>query len=236
MNRSHSRTDSFGNRFSLRLETLDDRVVPSCTVLQEGTTLTITGDNKSNDIQIVDDGTMVTVTCDGDPAEAFTDVTKIVVRAGNGQDVVGYDLAIADPPMGEAGVAVERTLDMKLGNGVDTFTGSIAGDLVEGSVLDVSVGGCNGKDTLGFDVAGDVAAGVDLNVELRGGNGQDVILSSYAGMLLGTLTWDVTGGNGKDELTANMSFDANTNGTAEVEVRGCRAGHHDPPGRGQLGR
>ena len=223
MNRSRNRTDSFGNRFTLRLETLDDRIVPSCTVLLEGTTLTITGDNKSNDIQIVDDGTTVTVTCDGDTAEEFTDVTEIVVRAGNGQDVVGYELAIADPPTGEAGVVVERTLDVKVGNGIDTFTGSVVGDLVEGSVLDVSVGGCNGKDTLGFDVAGDVAAGVDVLVELRGGNGQDVILSSYAGMLLGALTWDVTGGNGKDELTANMTFDADSNGTAEVEVRGCRA-------------
>jgi hypothetical protein len=112
---------------------------------------------------------------------------------------------------------------VKLGNGIDTFSGSTEGDLVEGSVLDVSVRGCNGKDTIGFDVAGVVNAGADLGVDLRGGNGKDVILSSYVGMLLGTLTWDVTGGNGKDELTANMTFDADSNGTAEVEVRGCRA-------------
>jgi hypothetical protein len=192
-------------------------------VLQEGTRLTITGDNQSNDIQIVDDGTTVTVTCDGEPDEEFTDVAKIVVRAGSGQDVVGYDLTIPEGTDEDPAVAVNRVLDVKLGNGIDSFSGSIAGDLIEGSVLDVSVRGCNGKDTLGFDVAGHMLAGVDLNVDLRGGNGQDVILSSYAGMLLGALTWDVTGGNGKDELTANMTFDAGSSGTADVEVRGCRA-------------
>src|SRR5262245_28289256 len=120
MNRSRTRTDSLGNRFMLRLETLDDRIVPSCTVLQEGTTLTITGENGNNDIQIVDDGTTVTVTCDGDPAEEFTDVTEIVVRAGNGQDVVGYDLTIPEGTDEDPAVAVERTLDVKLGNGIDS--------------------------------------------------------------------------------------------------------------------
>jgi hypothetical protein len=221
MSRLHTRTRH--NRFTPRLELLDDRVVPSCTVVQDGGLLRIEGDNKSNAISIVDDGTTVTVTCDGGSAKEYTDVTEIEVRGGNGQDVVTYDLTIADPGTGEAGTAVNRTVDVKLGNGIDSFTGSVDGDLAESSAVDVSVKGCNGKDTLGFDVVGSVAADVNLNVNLQGGNGMDVVLSSYAGQLLGILTWDVTGGNGKDELTANMTFDVDSNGTADVEVHGCRA-------------
>ena len=211
------------NRFAPRLELLDDRIVPSCTIEQTGGILRIEGDNHSNTIEIVDNGTTVTVTCDGETAEEFTDVTEIEVRGDNGQDVVSYDLSIAEGTVEEPAVAIDRTVDVKLGNGIDTFDGSVTGNLIADSSLDVSVKGCNGKDAISFMVDGDVAEGVALDVLLKGGNGQDVILSSYAGMLLGTLTWDVTGGNGKDELTANMTFDANSSGEAEVEVRGCRA-------------
>ena len=119
-------------RFAPRLELLDDRVVPSCTITQDAGLLRIEGDNKSNDIQIVDDGTTVTVTCDGGASEEFTDVTEIEVRGGNGKDAVTYDLTIADPAEGETGTAVTRTVDVKLGNGVDSFDGSVTGDLVDG--------------------------------------------------------------------------------------------------------
>ena len=73
------------NRFAPRLELLDDRIVPSCTIEQTGGTLRIEGDNHSNTIEIVDNGTTVTVTCDGETAEEFTDVTEIEVRAATGR-------------------------------------------------------------------------------------------------------------------------------------------------------
>jgi hypothetical protein len=206
------------NRFLPKLEFLSDRITPSCTVALEGGVLRIEGDHLSNTIEIVDDGTTVTVTCDGGTAEEFTDVETIEVRAGNGQDVVTYDLTIAD-----GGTAVTRTVDVKLGNGIDSFNGSVTGTLLEGSAVDVSVKGCNGKDALGFDVAGDVNAGATLDVLLKGGNGRDEVLSSYAGILLGDLTWGIEGGNGKDTLEALMTFDAGSTGTANVEVRGERA-------------
>jgi len=212
------------NRFAPRLELLDDRVVPSCTVVQEGGVLRIEGDQHSNTISIVDDGTTVTVTCDDDvTGEEFTDVTKIEVRGGNGQDAVTYDLTVADPAEGETGTAVTRTVDVKLGNGTDSFEGSVTGDLVDGSAVDVSVKGCNGKDALAFDVAGDVGATATLDVLLKGGNGKDEVLTSYAGVLLGTLTWGLEGGNGKDVLSVDTTFDATSTGTADVEISGENA-------------
>ena len=224
-------------RFAPRLELLDDRIVPSCTIEQTGGLLRIEGDHKSNVISIVDDGTTVTVTCDDGTAEEFTDVTEIEVRGGNGQDAVTYDLTVADPAEGETGTAVTRTVDVKLGNGVDSFDGSVTGDLVDGSAVDVSVRGCNGKDVMAFDVAGDVAADATLDVLMKGGNGKDEALTSYAGILLGTLTWALEGGNGKDTLSVETTFDAGSTGSADVEVRGERApDDHDPTGHGQLGR
>ena len=56
-------------RFSPKLELLNDRVVPSCTWVDEGNVLTITGDSKSNDIVIEDDGTALTITCDGETVD-----------------------------------------------------------------------------------------------------------------------------------------------------------------------
>ena len=95
------------SRFTPRLEQLGDRITPSCTVVDNGGLLTITGDNHANDIQITDDGTTVTVTCDGGTSQDFTDVTKIVVNAGNGSDTVGYDLT------SDGSVAVNRDVRVR---------------------------------------------------------------------------------------------------------------------------
>ena len=45
-----------------------------------------------NDISIVDDGTTVKVTCDGEAQESFDNVADIVVKAGNKDDNVSYSL------------------------------------------------------------------------------------------------------------------------------------------------
>src|SRR4051812_45644243 len=55
------------SRVALRLEALNDRVVPSVTVVQDGSTLTVKGDAHANTIEIHDNGTPagLTVTVDG---------------------------------------------------------------------------------------------------------------------------------------------------------------------------
>lgn len=217
MIRQRTRTGPSANRFAPRLEQLSDRVVPSCTADLVGGVLTITGDNHSNDIQITDDGTTVTVACDGEASQDFTDVTKIVVKAGNGSDTVGYDLA------SDGTVAVKRSVNVQLSNGTDIFNGSVTGNLIDDSAVRIEGHGGNGKDTLNLVVDGDVAASATLDVLLCGGNGKDVVDSSYAGQLLGDLTWKVTGSNGKDELTANSTFDAGSTGTADVTIKGGHA-------------
>jgi hypothetical protein len=204
------------HRFQPKLELLDDRIVPSCTWDIAGSVLTITGSNDGDDIAITDDGTLLSVTCDGEAiGDDLSGVTEVIVRSGNGEDTVSYELT--------GDLSGERVLDIRMGNRDDTFTGDVSGNLLDGSSLTIEARGCNGKDSLAFDVAGDVAADAALAVDLGGGNGKDVLGGSFAGILLGDLTWHVNGGNGKDEMAGDFTFDATSTGTNDVEYLGWNA-------------
>src|SRR5262249_53338241 len=61
MSQLHTRTP---NRFVPKLESLDDRIVPSCTWTLDGGVLTILGSQGADEVDIQDDGTNLTVTCD----------------------------------------------------------------------------------------------------------------------------------------------------------------------------
>jgi hypothetical protein len=210
MNRLTARAPALG------LELLSDRVVPSCTMTQVDDLLTIRGDSHANVVDIVDDGTTVTVTCDDGAEETFTGVTDIVVKTGSGDDTLTYTFT------GALAADATRSLDVSLGNGHDTFEGtladgaadpvtgeSVASALGDGATLDVVVRGYNGHDTLSFDAsATDVGTGATLSVMLGGGNGKDVIDAVYGGVLLGDLVLLVNGANGQDEVSAEATFDA----------------------------
>jgi hypothetical protein len=210
--------DRLLTRFLPRLETLSDRVVPSCTWETVDGVLTITGDSKANDVQIVDDGTRLTITCDGEDVPVEDGVTDVVVKTLSGADTVSYEFT-----GGDTAVAVTRDIKVCLGNGWDTFNGSMTGDLAAGSAVDLEVRGNNAKDSLNFDVTGDVLTDAKLNVFLGGGNGKDVVTGDYIGVLTGELTWDVTGGNGKDEAGGDYTFEAGSTGLADVTIFGDRA-------------
>ena len=54
------------NRFTPKLESLDDRIVPSCTWTLEGGVLTVVGSQRADIVNVQDNGTTLTVTCDGE--------------------------------------------------------------------------------------------------------------------------------------------------------------------------
>ena len=204
-------------RAALRLESLSDRVVPSATWVEEAGVLTITGDSRANDVEITDDGTTLTITCDGEAVELEGDVTEIVLKLGSGNDTVSYTLT------GSLAADAARTLDVSLGNGHDSFTATLAdgAGLGDNATLNVVARGMNGHDDLAFEaLAADVGAGASLSVELGGGNGKDTLSYAYGGVLLGDLFLSASGGNGKDELSGDLAFAAGSTGTAEAEVLG----------------
>ena len=84
--------------------------------------------------------------------------------------------------------------------------------------------GANGKDTLSFAApASGVGAGASLSVEMQGGNGKDAIDATLGGVLLGDFVFLADGGNGKDEVSGDLTFDAGSTGTADAQVLGKNA-------------
>jgi len=206
------------SRVALRLESLNDRTVPSVTVVQDGGTLTVTGDAHANDVQIHDDGTAagLTVTVDGvDQVLSGADVTNVVIKTQSGWDTVSYTLT-------NDYVGTTRTVDVWLGNGNDTFTADLGHAIDAASSLTLQVHGGNGKDDLSVTGAGGVAG--TLDVQLYGQNGMDVISFDYTGDVTGTVRWTAEGGNGKDDVS--LHYAGVLDGTLELNVKGGNGMDH----------
>jgi hypothetical protein len=200
------------SRVALRLESLNDRTLPSVTVLQSGATLTIRGDASANDVQIHDDGTAagVTVTVDGvDQTLSGDAVDKVVVLTGSGDDTVSY-------PLTGDYAGTTRTVCVGLGNGDDTFTADVGHAIGVDSSLTLRVFGGNGKDNLSAAGTGSVAG--TLDVQLYGQNGIDVISFDYTGDVTGSLKVKVYGGNGTDDLS--FHYAGVVDGTLDVAAAG----------------
>jgi hypothetical protein len=195
-----------------RLEVLEDRRVLSCTVVAQDGVLSITGDSRANDVQLVDDGAAVTVTCDGQ-AETFEDISKVVVSGRQGSDSVRYELT------GE--LAADRQVVIDLGNGHDALGVTLGGKVGAEADFSLTAFGGNGNDKL--RVAGDgadVAEGASLAVRLSGGNGKDMMMGRFDLLLGGSLTFAADGGNGNDVVIGNLTVGAGSTGDLKARVLG----------------
>jgi hypothetical protein len=218
MNRLLSRSKQSPNRFTPKLESLDNRIVPSCTWNEVGGVLTIYGDQYANVVDIEDDGTALTITCDGDAVPVSAGVTTVVLTLASGNDEVNYTLT------GDLVADTTRRLRVNLANGDDTFNGTLEAGLLDNASLDIGVWGKNGKDEINFAApASNIAAGASLHLGFGGGNGKDVIDVIYGGQVLGDLTLFGCGGNGKDVLAADLTIDAGSTGNVDARLRGHNA-------------
>src|SRR5687767_2196607 len=79
MDSQRRRLQRWGASFRPRLERLESRDCPSCTVFQRDQTLIILGDEGANQVEIADtrEGD-IAVTCDGGETERFSGVQRIV--------------------------------------------------------------------------------------------------------------------------------------------------------------
>lgn len=209
-------TPRFGTRSILRLEALDNRTLPSITVVETDGVMTVRGDQRANEVVITDTGTgdagAVTVVVDGETFTSTAAVTTLRVYTNSGADNVEYNLS--------GDLAVNREVKIYLGNQHDTFTGNVTGNVLENVEFDLLVNGGNGHDTLGLVWTGAVAAGAVVDVEVLGGNGKDTLDVDLTGALNGTVDLRVSGGNGKDAVTANVNAEAGSGGTVNAMILG----------------
>ena len=200
-------------RTTLGLESLTDRITPAVTVTTgDDGVVTVRCDQWANDVDITDNGAAgVTVTVDGVDQEIPTDVTTLKVYTRAGHDTVDFAL-------GENVTGTTRTVEVWLGNGHDTFTADLAGGLDAASDLTLKVDGGNGKDTL-TAVGGGAVAG-NLTVEFKGNNGMDNLSYEFAGTVTGVFDLTLHGGNGVDTIRGNLDVQAGSTGTVTAEVLG----------------
>lgn len=137
-------------RFVPRLESLEDRTTPTCTITQQDDLLVITGSAGRDLVRIGEDGLgNVNVLCDQEQiARRFSGVTRIQVRTLGGADRVRYDL-FNNVPGG-------RLLDVDLGAGADRFDGFLNDqDVLGRGALNLFVHGREGPDVIRCDTTRD---------------------------------------------------------------------------------
>ena len=197
--------------FILRLERLDDRALPSVSVVETGGTLVVHGDQSDNTIVISDDGTsdagnvVVQVFDDDQTYTSNGAITKIRIVGRGGDDTVEYDL--------NGNLSNSRTVVADLGKGDDVFNANVNYlQLNDGASLTIRALGGNGKDQLSVNANCDVMEGASLSVVLKGGNGKDSILENFTGVLMGTASFKADGGDGHDLVFGSLNVSSMSNG------------------------
>jgi hypothetical protein len=201
-------------RFVPRLDCLDDRALPSATVTAIDGVVVVRGDSSGNTIRVFDNGTRdvgnVVVEVDGQRLDFDTPVDEVRINGGGGGDSVRYDLT--------TDLNSDRLVTVNLGNGRDSFTAEMRGDVGEDVDLEVRVNGGNGQDNIRL-LAADVTtrAGATMAVDFAGGNGRDDLGVDYSGVVTGRTDFTVDGGNGSDRLTGVVVVDPTSGG--ELDAR-----------------
>lgn len=222
-------------RFVPRLEALEARCLPRCSVTEFSGMLTVVGDRANNSIEIEDDGSgnpgNVTVICEEGRLRrtATGAITRIVVRTGHGNDEVSYFRPKLQP-------GVSRRVEVRLGPGDDTFGDGSMHGLSPSSSLEIIVLGGAGNDVFGFtrsrpipsDMTFRVEANASLHLGLAGESGNDAIsvLFGFRGSFdsgsAGRFSIDVSGGKGRDDIDVDLGFLGDSTGPATARLRGDR--------------
>lgn len=206
----------------LRLEQVEGRTCPSCTVAAFGNTLFVIGDAANNNVAVVDNGPAgMVVTCDGDTHPAATGIERVLVFTGAGDDTVTYSRSAAG-----GNFTGRLDFDAFLGSGNDKFTADLNGDDLAGTArVAFDVVGSAGDDAMTFN-AGTTAAGVDiasgarLRLDASGGIGADKVTVAFAGKLAGSLGVSAGGGAGGDTVAATVDLAAGSTGSLRGRVNG----------------
>src|SRR5947209_225200 len=129
-----------GRSFAPRLEVLEGRDCPSCSVEFREGLLSVAGDRGANQVSIVNTWAGTQVTCDGGETMTFAGVRAVSVRTMDGDDHVSFVSRSGELPVPLPALSVD------LGGGDDTFTADVA-DVPPGPAA-VAVTGGPGRDDI----------------------------------------------------------------------------------------
>ena len=215
--------------FRPRLEQLETRDCPSCTVFQRAETLVILGDREANHIEIAEiregglgeEGGGISVVCDGSVIQTFTGVRQIDLRTLGGDDEVTFvcpsdpstfllraDLGAGNDRLNISGFDPQPepplralSFDILAGAGDDEVRFDLGAAEINGRFMIFANGGA-GNDRM------EVAAGnpcvlpeSEMQIGLLGGAGDDVIEASLTGLMnQGRFVLEANGGAGNDRM------------------------------------
>jgi hypothetical protein len=222
---SKKTTASPANRFRPEVQALEDRQVLSLTSTFSAGTLTLRGDAKADRVTVSHDGNgLVTYSGTGLRTTMQSGVTRLVIDTRGGRDTVSFTQT--------GNLVRDFSVDVRLGDGADAFTGVLQGDIVAGRTMSLNVQGGDESDLVTVDASQDVdvQAGARLlvNLDAGGGSTTDKMAFVYRGELDGTLNVGMTGSRGANVLTASVGLDAGSTG----QVGDTGAGSRMDGGRG----
>jgi hypothetical protein len=228
-NGSMTKRGRSGNR--LNLERLEGRELMAVQILEADGILLLRGDNRNNSVQIYDvDGvategefSYIEVLADGRSYVTSTEITRIDVDLGGGNDSLLYDLG--DPSLFQT-YFPNRELNAFLGRGNDTVTMRVNGFTFEADpslqalgpgnwTLNFDLGAGNDRlfyehtaDLLGIDRGGDDFNASNLTLFVNGAAGNDLIqvdIQREIDVQLARFDVTLRGGSGNDILTARSA-------------------------------
>jgi hypothetical protein len=201
-------------------------------------TLLIMGTNKSDIINITDNGSgaagNVTVTLgSGATYTSRTAISEIEVVSRAGTDQVSYTLT------GE--LVAPQTVLVYLGSGKDSFVANVngainnpagldleayagagtdamtinqSGQIKQGTFIPFFAGG-PGTDTMTYNGTGPINGNAAINPAFSAGNGNQTIVSNYSGTIDGNYVYNMTvhGGRGRANITDNIHVGPGSVGT-----------------------
>jgi hypothetical protein len=225
-------------RFSPRVEVLENRLCPACTISVSGSTLRITGDGAANRVFVGHNGAGgVTATCDTAGPRVAAGITKIIIDTRGGDDflLVGLSDSNLTTPlelqvalgsgadsfnMGVADINAELKVKLDLGSGDDFFDVELLDDVGAGRTAEFEVEGRGGRDRGDF-LFDDVLEGATLEVEFDGGDGDDRFRVDGDDVNAGAeLDVDFDGDDGDDEFQCSIPGQIGTGAKVEIDGEG----------------
>jgi len=199
----------------LGCEGLEGRECPAVQVLNVAGTLTVIGDQAANNIAVVDNGTDVSVTVDGNAVanSPFSGVTSVVIRGAAGNDTISYTTSAA---------SAIGSVTLQGGQGNDNITLSAESlDRVQTSAATTqfTILAGQGADTIDASF-GSVASGDTVSLLVSGGTGVDNETIGAVAQMAGTLTIQANGDNGNDTISVSGNFSHGSTGSANLSASG----------------